>query len=155
MAADSLILFAKPPLAGRVKTRLAQSLGREGAARLYACFLQDAAETARALSIAMPGVSLVCEWALERGSRSMNFRSPTGCPAHISIVRKRARTWGRAWRRLWADASWPGGARCSSARIFPICRMRFSTKRFGIWIAGMTPRSRSALRRTGAITSSG
>ena len=73
MAAETLILFAKPPLAGRVKTRLGISLGREGAARLYNCFLQDAAETARALSIAMPSVSLVCEWALERGESLDEF----------------------------------------------------------------------------------
>ena len=66
MAAESLILFAKPPLAGRVKTRLGQSLGREGAARLYNCFLRDAAETVRAFSLARPGVSLVSEWALEQ-----------------------------------------------------------------------------------------
>ena len=65
MPAESLILFAKPPIAGRVKTRLAASLGREGAARLYACFLRDAAGTARALMEARLGVGLVCEWALE------------------------------------------------------------------------------------------
>lgn len=65
MSVESLILFAKPPLAGRVKTRLTGSLGREGAARLYACFLRDAAGTARALGEARPGVGLVCEWALE------------------------------------------------------------------------------------------
>lgn len=73
MAAESLILFAKPPLAGRVKTRLAQNLGREGAARLYACFLQDAAETAHALSEARPGAGLVCEWALEQGDSLDEF----------------------------------------------------------------------------------
>ncbi|MCY3822851.1 MAG: TIGR04282 family arsenosugar biosynthesis glycosyltransferase [Nitrospinae bacterium] len=73
MAAESLILFAKPPLAGRVKTRLAQSLGREGAARLYACFLRDAAETALALSEARPGAGLVCEWALEQGDSLDEF----------------------------------------------------------------------------------
>ena len=73
MAAESLILFAKPPLAGRVKTRLAQSLGGEGAARLYACFLRDAAGTARALRAARPGVSLVCEWALEQGETLDEF----------------------------------------------------------------------------------
>ena len=73
MAAESLILFAKPPLPGRVKTRLAHSLGPEGAARLYTCFLQDAAETARALAKARPGVSLVCEWALERGESLDGF----------------------------------------------------------------------------------
>ncbi len=73
MSAESLILFAKPPLAGRVKTRLAASLGREGAARLYACFLRDAAGTARALMEARPGVSLVCEWALEQGDSLDDF----------------------------------------------------------------------------------
>ncbi len=73
MAAESLILFAKPPLPGRVKTRLARSLGQEGAARLYACFLRDAAETARAIGEARPGVSLVCEWALERGESLEDF----------------------------------------------------------------------------------
>lgn len=73
MPAESLILFAKPPLAGRVKTRLAASLGREGAARLYACFLKDAAETARALMEARPGVGLVCEWALEQGESPDEF----------------------------------------------------------------------------------
>lgn len=73
MAAESLILFAKPPRAGRVKTRLAENLGHEGAARLYACFLRDAAETARALREARPGVGLVCEWALERGETLDEF----------------------------------------------------------------------------------
>ena len=73
MAAESLILFAKPPLAGRVKTRLAQNLGRDEAAHLYACFLQDAAETAHALSEARPGAGLVCEWALEQGDSLDEF----------------------------------------------------------------------------------
>ena len=73
MSAESFILFAKPPLAGRVKTRLAESLGREGAARLYACFLRDAAGTARALCDARPGVSLVCEWALEEAESLDDF----------------------------------------------------------------------------------
>ena len=73
MPAESLILFAKPPIAGRVKTRLAQNLGREGAARLYACFLRDAAGTAHALMEARPGVGLVCEWVLEHGESLDEF----------------------------------------------------------------------------------
>ena len=73
MSVESLILFAKPPLAGRVKTRLTGSLGREGAARLYACFLRDAAGTARLLCDARPGVGLVCEWALEQGESLGDF----------------------------------------------------------------------------------
>jgi hypothetical protein len=39
----SLIVFARGPEAGRVKTRLAPALGPEGAARLYRAFLEDAA----------------------------------------------------------------------------------------------------------------
>ncbi len=39
----SLILFARTPKAGQVKTRLEPVLGAEGAARLYRAFLEDAA----------------------------------------------------------------------------------------------------------------
>lgn len=38
-----LVLFAKLPRPGRVKTRLTPALGREGAARLYRAFLDDMA----------------------------------------------------------------------------------------------------------------
>ncbi len=73
MAAESLVLFARPPLPGRAKTRLAPALGGEGAARLYERFLQDAAGAARALRGARPDASLVCEWALERGEALDDF----------------------------------------------------------------------------------
>jgi rSAM/selenodomain-associated transferase 1 len=39
----SLLLFARAPEAGRVKTRLEPALGQECAARLYGAFLEDAA----------------------------------------------------------------------------------------------------------------
>src|SRR4029077_10696572 len=39
----SLVLFARAPLPGLVKTRLAARLTEEGAARLYHAFLEDAA----------------------------------------------------------------------------------------------------------------
>ena len=45
----SLLLFGKPPLAGSAKTRLAPELGLEGAARLYAAFLDDAVASALSL----------------------------------------------------------------------------------------------------------
>ncbi len=41
--APSLLLFARAPEPGRVKTRLAPALGAAGAARLYRAFLEDAA----------------------------------------------------------------------------------------------------------------
>jgi len=40
----ALVLFGKSPDRGRVKTRLAESIGEEAAANLSAAFLQDAAE---------------------------------------------------------------------------------------------------------------
>jgi len=40
---DRLVLFAREPVAGRVKTRLAAALGRGPAAVLYAAFLEDLA----------------------------------------------------------------------------------------------------------------
>jgi rSAM/selenodomain-associated transferase 1 len=39
----ALVLFARAPVAGAVKTRLAALLGSDGAARLYRAFLEDAA----------------------------------------------------------------------------------------------------------------
>lgn len=39
----TLMLFARAPIAGEVKTRLAAALGPVGAARLYRAFLEDAA----------------------------------------------------------------------------------------------------------------
>lgn len=45
----ALMLFAKLPEPGRTKTRLAPTLGEEGAARLYRALLADTAETLRAV----------------------------------------------------------------------------------------------------------
>jgi len=42
----ALILFARDPVPGRVKTRLVPLLGAEGAAELYRCFLLDSLEAA-------------------------------------------------------------------------------------------------------------
>jgi rSAM/selenodomain-associated transferase 1 len=42
----ALLVFAKAPRPGKVKTRLATLLGDEGAARLYAAFLEDTWATA-------------------------------------------------------------------------------------------------------------
>jgi len=45
----ALILFARDPVPGRVKTRLVPLLGAEGAAELYRCFLLDSLEAAACL----------------------------------------------------------------------------------------------------------
>ncbi len=69
MTREILILFARPPLPGRAKTRLIPALGAEGAARLYRAFLADAAEAAAAVRAARPTVALAAEWALDGGER--------------------------------------------------------------------------------------
>jgi hypothetical protein len=51
--APSLLLFARAPREGRVKTRLEPALGPGGAARLYRAFLEDAAR----------GYGLPCPWS--------------------------------------------------------------------------------------------
>ena len=62
---ESLILFARLPTPGRVKTRLIPALGAEGAARLYRAFLADAAEVAAQVHEARPSAGLTAEWAIE------------------------------------------------------------------------------------------
>jgi rSAM/selenodomain-associated transferase 1 len=52
-----ICIFAKPPLAGEVKTRLAAALGADGAARLARAFLDDTVESVRALPWAAPALA--------------------------------------------------------------------------------------------------
>ena len=56
-----LILFAREPIPGQVKTRLAASIGDHAAAELYETMLQDVLKTARELS----DVEAVVFWACE------------------------------------------------------------------------------------------
>ncbi len=62
---ETLILFARPPLPGRAKTRLIPLLGEPGAADLYRAFLADAATLASAVRAARPTVGLTAEWAMD------------------------------------------------------------------------------------------
>ncbi len=70
---DSLILLARPPVPGRVKTRLIPALGEDGAALLYEAFLADAAGVARAARRARVSVSLSAEWALGEETQGGQF----------------------------------------------------------------------------------
>ncbi len=47
-----ILIFAKAPVPGRVKTRLAATLGEEEAARFYAAMVRNAVETAMAVALA-------------------------------------------------------------------------------------------------------
>ncbi len=62
---ETLILFARPPLPGRAKTRLIPLLGEKGAAALYRAFLADAAAMAASVRTARPTVGIAVEWAME------------------------------------------------------------------------------------------
>lgn len=59
---ETLILFARQPRPGSVKTRLAPLLGEKGATALYRAFLSDVAATAREVRQTRPTVGLVAEW---------------------------------------------------------------------------------------------
>jgi len=68
-----LIVFAREPLPGEVKTRLAAAVGDRVAADLYEKMLQDVLETCRQLS----GIETVVFWACEEKSLpllSMRYR---------------------------------------------------------------------------------
>jgi uncharacterized protein len=58
MSVEAMIcIFAKPPVAGEVKTRLAAVLGVEAAARLARAFLEDTIESVQALSWAQAALA--------------------------------------------------------------------------------------------------
>ena len=65
---ETLILFARPPIPGKTKTRLIPALGEVGAARLYEAFLADAARLAHKIRKSRTTVGLAAEWALNRES---------------------------------------------------------------------------------------
>jgi len=58
---NGLIIFAREPIAGRVKTRLAASIGDQVAAELYEAMLRDVIKTAEQLK----DVETVVFWACE------------------------------------------------------------------------------------------
>lgn len=53
----TICIFAKPPVPGQVKTRLAAALGADGAARLARAFLEDTVDSVRALPWAEPALA--------------------------------------------------------------------------------------------------
>jgi rSAM/selenodomain-associated transferase 1 len=53
----TICIFAKPPIPGQVKTRLAAAIGAEAAARLARTFLEDTIDSVRALPWAQPALA--------------------------------------------------------------------------------------------------
>jgi rSAM/selenodomain-associated transferase 1 len=72
---ESLILFARPPVPGRVKTRLIPALGESGATHLYEAFLKDAARMAIAVRRDRPRAGLTAEWAEHGGIEALPLDS--------------------------------------------------------------------------------
>ena len=60
---QALIIFAREPIPGTVKTRLARTVGPQAAMELYRAMLGDVLETARSL----PDTRLMLFWALQTG----------------------------------------------------------------------------------------
>jgi len=58
-----LIIFARDPVPGKVKTRLAQRIGNKAAAKIYSAMLSDIVHKASSLT----GVRTMIFWAIESG----------------------------------------------------------------------------------------
>lgn len=64
LEATAVVVFAKAPRAGRVKTRLAADLGDETAVELYECFMADVADSVAGLEARLdPPTSAVLAYA--------------------------------------------------------------------------------------------
>lgn len=70
MTTRRLIVFAREPQPGRVKTRLARDIGDSRAAQLYAAMLDDVLATAAALR----GFRTMIFWATENGKPPEHYR---------------------------------------------------------------------------------
>lgn len=64
MSSRTVIIFAREPVPGRVKTRLAASIGNRAAAELYETMLLDVLKTCRGLD----GIESVVFWDCEEGA---------------------------------------------------------------------------------------
>jgi glycosyltransferase A (GT-A) superfamily protein (DUF2064 family) len=68
-AASAVLVFARAPVAGAVKTRLIPALGAAGAARLHERLIRSALRTARAASCGPVALHLTQGHALFPGAR--------------------------------------------------------------------------------------
>lgn len=101
---DALLIFAKWPQTGRVKTRLSPPLSLDEATALYRCMLQDTIDATRNL----PGVKRMLFFAAE-GDRTADFR---GVAPDAAIFRQQGDDLGERLVNAFGTAF---GAGCRSA----------------------------------------
>jgi uncharacterized protein len=97
-----LAVFARCPMPGRVKTRLAAAIGAEGAARLYAAFLAD-------LARALPDPRWALRWWV--APPADGFAAQLGVDPG-ACREQRGRDLGERMRCAFASARAEGFARC-------------------------------------------
>ena len=103
---DTLLLFAKRPEAGRVKTRLCPPWSHEKAAQFYTCLLEDTLEATAAFAKALNAQAVLCLDPLGESPQTLPFAVPTlfsveaqrgsGPSCHpIPTIASRIEKWGR------------------------------------------------------------
>jgi rSAM/selenodomain-associated transferase 1 len=94
----ALIIFARAPLPGHTKTRLIPSLGPDGAAELYRCFLLDTlAQAARA-----PAQPIIAAAAVDDAPALRALAAEAGLDAEVTI--QSGADLGARMRRAFQDA---------------------------------------------------
>jgi hypothetical protein len=109
---DALLVFAKPPEPGRVKTRLSPPLSPEEAARLYAAFLADALRQYVVLAGARPEAPVAVRLCLASGAEPLAEALPMGLvPPGVSLHRQVGDGLGARMRHAFEEAFAAGAAR--------------------------------------------
>lgn len=75
---DTLLLFAKRPEAGRVKTRLCPPWSHEKAAQFYTCLLEDTLEATAVFAKALNAQAVLCLDPLVEEAQTLPFAVPAG-----------------------------------------------------------------------------
>lgn len=155
MSPRRLVLFTKPAVPGRVKTRLVGELSPEGAAELHRAFLDDLAERLRAAE-ARGAFELWAAWALEEGEALP--------PGPGRPIRQEGKDLGERLFRGLARAADGGGAVAALGSDHPTVPLEAVEEAFrrlaagadlvlgpsrdgGYYLIALTARSGGALRR--------
>ena len=100
----ALVIMAKAPRPGRVKTRLTQSLSVEAVTELYCCLLHDTMELARSLDDV--DVAIMCP-----ASDVEELTRLTQCHAEVSVVAQKGEGLAAALTSVFAHFAVPGRQR--------------------------------------------